>query len=77
MYIIYLRELVILIFCLNYEDCDMMKYLENEIRNLCRFILRDCCIEIVNLKEDMKWVSFIENYINIFVIKGIVFNEVF
>ena len=76
MHITHLRELATSILGLNHEDRDMMKYLENEIRNLCRSILRDCCIEIANSKEDMKWASSIENHTNILVTKGIVSNEV-
>ena len=75
MHITHLRELATSILGLSHEDHDMMKYLENEIRNLCRSILRDCCIEMANSKEDMKWASSI-NLIHILVANRIISKEV-
>ena len=75
MHITHLRELATSILGLSHEDHDMMKYLENEIRNLCRSILRDCCIEMANSKEEMKWASSID-LTNILVANRIISNEV-
>ena len=75
MHITHLRELATSILGLSHEDHDMMKYLENEIRNLCRSILRDCYIEMANSKEEMKWASSID-LIHIFVANRIISKEV-
>lgn len=76
MHITHLRELAYSIRSLNHGDHDVMKYVEDEIRNQCRSILRDCCIEMANSTEDMKWASSIENHTDVLVTRGIVSDEV-
>ena len=46
MHIDHLRDLAYEIQGLNREDPDLMEYFTNQIRTLCDFVLKDCCIEI-------------------------------
>ena len=67
MHITHLRELATTIAGLQHDDDDMIKHLDNEIRDLCRSALRDCCIEMANIKEDLEWATSTENYADILV----------
>ncbi|KAL9951532.1 hypothetical protein ACROYT_G044208 [Oculina patagonica] len=46
MHINHLRELALEIRGLNHEDPHLMEYFTDQIRTLCDFILKDCCIEM-------------------------------
>ena len=62
MHIDHLRELAAKIVSLQHKDLNMMKYFGNEIKVLCKSILRDCCIEMATSKEDLDWATSAENH---------------
>ena len=61
MHIEHLRELAVTIVGLQHKETNMMKYLGQEIKKLCNSILRDCCIEMANSKEDLDLATSTEN----------------
>ena len=62
MHIEHLRELAVTIVGLQHKDPNMIKYLGIEINKLCKSVLRDCCIEMANSKEELDLATSTENY---------------
>ena len=61
MHIQHLRELAGTILGLQHKDPNMIKYLGIEIKNICKSVLRDCCIEMATFKEDLDVATSTEN----------------
>ena len=61
MHIEHLRELALTIVGLQNKDTNMIKYLGQEIKKLCKSILRDCCIEMATSKEELDLAISTEN----------------
>ena len=61
MHINHLRELAFKIARMNREDLHLMEYFTNQIKTLCNFILKDCCIEMnaeVTIESYPRFLSF-------------------
>ncbi|KAJ7370050.1 hypothetical protein OS493_034493 [Desmophyllum pertusum] len=64
MHISHLRELAVKISELKIKNAELTTYFSGKIQDLCKKVLRDCCIELESSVEDVERVASYESYGN-------------